>query len=274
MSRSNRNLDAIYPAILAIINNIAPYIRDLNATTSTKLLQLFSWMSSPSFLLANESNHVLLQSLLEAINAILEHQYECECTSNQAYDASTTTHVLSANAVFVLALLRAQKRFRALRSFTLDGAQMELEKQAFHRKASGANDEEGLTGVSRATSFETSRSTMSTRKPTINTDDQEGAFVIGDEDDEEAGTEVFDAQARSNHSPTEVTHTTHSSSFDGPVEDALPSQLGGMSEKARGKLKAGQDAFPRQGSYASLTSLGQAPASGRFEASAAWVYSC
>lgn len=78
MSRSNRNLDAIYPAVLAIINNIAPYLRDLNFTTSAKIVHLFSWMSSPSFLLANESNHVLLNSLLEAINAILEHQYECE----------------------------------------------------------------------------------------------------------------------------------------------------------------------------------------------------
>lgn len=32
-------------------------------------------MSSPSFLLANETNHDLLQSLLEAMNAIIEHQY-------------------------------------------------------------------------------------------------------------------------------------------------------------------------------------------------------
>jgi hypothetical protein len=35
-------------------------------------------MSSPSFLLANETNHVLLRSLLEAINAIVEHQYSSE----------------------------------------------------------------------------------------------------------------------------------------------------------------------------------------------------
>lgn len=32
-------------------------------------------MSAPSFLLANESNHMLLQSLLESMNAIIEHQY-------------------------------------------------------------------------------------------------------------------------------------------------------------------------------------------------------
>ena len=33
-------------------------------------------MSSPSFLLANETNYSLLQSLLESINAIIEHQYK------------------------------------------------------------------------------------------------------------------------------------------------------------------------------------------------------
>lgn len=34
-------------------------------------------MSSPSFILANETNHELLRSLLEGMNAIIDHQYEC-----------------------------------------------------------------------------------------------------------------------------------------------------------------------------------------------------
>ena len=41
-------------------------------------MQLFNSMSSPSFLLANETNHSLLRSLLDAINAIVEHQYSSE----------------------------------------------------------------------------------------------------------------------------------------------------------------------------------------------------
>jgi hypothetical protein len=32
-------------------------------------------MSSPGFLLSNDSNHDLLQSLLESMNAIIEHQF-------------------------------------------------------------------------------------------------------------------------------------------------------------------------------------------------------
>lgn len=37
-------------------------------------------MSSPTFILANETNHVLLKSLLEAMNGIVDHQYECMST--------------------------------------------------------------------------------------------------------------------------------------------------------------------------------------------------
>jgi hypothetical protein len=69
-------LDAVYPALLAILNNIAAYVQNLGRATSSKLLQLFASMSSPSFLLANENNHTLLQSLLEVLNAMIEHQYQ------------------------------------------------------------------------------------------------------------------------------------------------------------------------------------------------------
>ena len=72
----NRGLESLHPALLAIINNIAPYVQDLQRATSSKLLNAFATMSQPSFLLANETNHVLLFSLLDAVNAILENQYE------------------------------------------------------------------------------------------------------------------------------------------------------------------------------------------------------
>jgi hypothetical protein len=71
-------LDAIYPALLAIINNVAPHVLELSGAASSKLLQLFVQMSSPAYILANETNHVLLKSLLEAMSAIIDHQYECE----------------------------------------------------------------------------------------------------------------------------------------------------------------------------------------------------
>jgi hypothetical protein len=93
---SKGKLEAIYPALLAIINNMAAYARNLSMTSCTKLMQLFASMSSPSFMLANDSNHVLLQSLLESINTIIEHQY-------------------SANPNLIYSVLRARKRVEALR---------------------------------------------------------------------------------------------------------------------------------------------------------------
>ena len=79
ITASSGKLDAIYPALLAIINNLAPHAEDLNATASLKLMQLFAIMSSPDFLFANDTNHELFKALLEAFNAIIEYQYESKC---------------------------------------------------------------------------------------------------------------------------------------------------------------------------------------------------
>jgi len=76
MTTTQGRLESIYPALLAIINNIAPYVRDLQRATSSKLLDLFASLSSPRYLLEKEGNHAMLLSLLQAMNAILEHQYE------------------------------------------------------------------------------------------------------------------------------------------------------------------------------------------------------
>lgn len=74
-------MSAIYPALLAVINNVAASLEGISMATCSKLMQLFSSMSSPSFLLANDSNHDLLTSLLESMNAIIEHQYKSEYLS-------------------------------------------------------------------------------------------------------------------------------------------------------------------------------------------------
>lgn len=78
MTTSKGKLDAVYPALLAIINNIGAYVQHLSPATCSRIIQLFSSMSAPSFLLANETNHALLSLLLEFINAVLEHQFTSE----------------------------------------------------------------------------------------------------------------------------------------------------------------------------------------------------
>ena len=76
MTSTQGRLESIYPALLAILSNIAPFVRDLQRATSSKLLDLFISMSSPTFLLEKEPNHQLLMQLLQAIDAILEYQAE------------------------------------------------------------------------------------------------------------------------------------------------------------------------------------------------------
>ena len=78
ITTSQGKLTAIYPALLAVINNIGAYMEALGLVTCSKILQLFSSMSSPSFLLASDTNHSLLRSLLEAINSVIEHQYDSQ----------------------------------------------------------------------------------------------------------------------------------------------------------------------------------------------------
>lgn len=75
MTSSKGKLDAVYPALMAILKNIGPYVEKLSSTACSKILQLFASMSSPSFLLANETNNYLLSALLEFMNVVLEHQF-------------------------------------------------------------------------------------------------------------------------------------------------------------------------------------------------------
>jgi hypothetical protein len=75
MTTSKGNLDTVYPALLIILTNVAPHIQHISPSACSKVIQLFSSMSAPSFLLANETNHTLLASLLDFINAVVEHGF-------------------------------------------------------------------------------------------------------------------------------------------------------------------------------------------------------
>ncbi|CAD6500262.1 BgTH12-07442 [Blumeria graminis f. sp. triticale] len=254
ITTSKGKLAAIYPALLAVINNIAAYLEGLSFTASTKLLQLFSSMSSPGFLLANDSNHCLLQSLLESINAIIEHKF-------------------SKNPNLVYAILRNKKRFEALRSFTLESGQEEISRLARQRKERANSATEPYASSRR-------NSSDSIRSPSVNharasalsdVPEEEGEFAIGSDDDED----------HDDGSPTPTTSSskntkTHSrvSSIASECDDALPIQLRGMSEKARGKMPAGVPSFSRQNSITSLSSYSiNNTGSLDFEPTSDWVAS-
>lgn len=73
MNSSKGQMSAFTPAFLAILNNVGPYLEDLSFESSSKIISLYLYMSSTRFMLANETNHRLLRSILEFINSILEH---------------------------------------------------------------------------------------------------------------------------------------------------------------------------------------------------------
>ncbi|KAI9047391.1 hypothetical protein LZ554_008836 [Drepanopeziza brunnea f. sp. 'monogermtubi'] len=249
ITSSKGKLTAIYPALLAVINNIAAYLENLSASASGKLLQLYSSMSSPSFLLANESNHDLLQSLLESMNAIIEHQFV-------------------KNPNFIYAVLRNKKRFEALRSFTLESGQEEIERRNRRRKErADPND----LAESRRGSVDSLRSpTISQpRALSLSNVPEDGTFAIGDDEDEYTDDDIRSTPAES--TPTE--QPSRASSISSSMDDAVPAQLRGMSEKARGKMPAGMPNFSRQNSITSLASYSTATFSmhGAFEPTATWI---
>ena len=184
---------------------------------------------------------------------------------------------LAENPEFAFAVLRNRKRFEALRSFTLESGQEEIERRRRRRKETGGSADPFETGSRRS-------SVDSLQSPTTPSQSRQGSlgslgelpedqtFAIGDDDDEDdSDDEARPTPAQS--SPSE--NPSRASSVASRVEDDdVPRQLGGMSEKARGKRPAGANnfTFSRQNS---TTSLGghsaTASQSGIFEATPQWI---
>jgi hypothetical protein len=254
ITKSQGTLTAIYPALLAVINNVSAHLEGLSTPTCLKIMQLFNSMSSPSFLLANETNHDLLRSLLEAMNAIVEHQYQ-------------------KNPEFVFAIVKNRKKFEALRSFTLESGQEEIERRNRRRKEQAASQDALETNSTRSSVDSLRSPTVShPRTPTLGdvAEEDDGTFAIGDDDDDSDGEERPTPAASS---PSE--NPSRASSVAGQADDEVPRQLRGMSEKARGKMPAGVPVFLRQNSTTSLSSPTSAsqPQFGGFEPSAHWIES-
>jgi hypothetical protein len=178
------------------------------------------------------------------------------------------------NPNFIYAILRAHKRFENLRNFTLESGQEELDRENRLRKDKG----EGVEDTPKI-SFNMSEMQRPSRTPATPTTPITpvipSAFEIGDDSDDDdendendeniANTKKFEESSRNSvASPTTMSRT---SSVSEMTEDAVPIQLRGMSEKARGKLPEGT--FQRQGSTTSLS--GPLTPSGGFTPTITWV---
>lgn len=164
------------------------------------------------------------------------------------------------------AILRNRKRFEALRSFTLESGQEEIERRNRRRKETRTSSD-GLDTGSTRSSLESLRSPTSAhpRAPSLSdVPEEDGTFAIGDDDD--------DSDDEHRPTPSQSSPSENPSRASSVVEDAVPTQLRGMSEKARGKMPAGMHNFSRQNS---TTSLGGHSASqsqsGIFEPTPQWI---
>ncbi|KAG5974043.1 hypothetical protein E4U56_005028 [Claviceps arundinis] len=248
ITRSQGSFAAIYPALLAVINNIAPHIENLGASGSSQLMHLFSSMSSPSFLFANETNYQLLHSLMESISAIIDNKYR-------------------QNPQLLLAIVKNRKRIEALRSFTLESGKEDIERRTRLRKDRGDLHDAG-SGRSSVDSTRSQHAAATTKTPSLNDVPEDGAFAIGGPDDD-SDEDSQPAPVQSTASATQ----SQSSSGANANDDAVPIQLRGMSEKARGKMPIGAQSFSRQNSTTSLgdQSSSSHMQSGSFEPSSQWI---
>ena len=178
------------------------------------------------------------------------------------------------NKRFIQAVFKSRKRFDALRSFTLESGLEEIERQKQRQKesADGSLPTNNPTPNSRHGSMDSVRSPTSARSPALtNVPEEGGAFAIGDDDDSEDDEDHEILPTPSHSSPS--THNSRTPSVASSADEPLPAQIRGMSEKARGKLPAGQPSFSRQNSTTSLSSHQpniSSPTMG-FQPSAQWV---
>ena len=180
---------------------------------------------------------------------------------------------LLANPKFLYAVLKTRRKFEALRSFTLESGQEEIQRLSQLRKESADGSEQlgSPTRSTRDSSMESLRSPQSARSPSLSNVPEEGsAFAIGEDESEDDEHDVQPTPSQS----TPSAHNSRTPSLSS-IDDMVPMQVRGMSEKARGKLPAGSTSFSRVNSMSSMSSHNAAMMSTGpgFTPSAQWVNS-
>ena len=143
-------------------------------------------------------------------------------------------------------------------------------KQRSKEAAETSHPPASPTRTSRNSSVDSVRSPLSARTPTLsNVPEEGGTFAIGDDDSEDEEQEILRTPSQSSPSA----HDSRNASISSSTEEPLPTQLRGMSEKARGKMPAGQPSFSRQNSTTSLNNHAATISSSTsgFDPTAYWI---
>ncbi|KAF9147351.1 hypothetical protein BG015_011030 [Linnemannia schmuckeri] len=119
IATTKRTLRSLYPALVSTLSNVSPYIQNISPLASSRLLQLTTSFASPSFLLAEESNHRLLGILLDTVTSILYYQ---------------APH----NAHLVYALIQYEPKIQTMARFTLQRGLDDIHKLRYRKDDSSA----------------------------------------------------------------------------------------------------------------------------------------
>ncbi|KAK9462212.1 high-temperature-induced dauer-formation protein-domain-containing protein [Lipomyces oligophaga] len=119
MLANNDKLSPLYPSLLDIQTNMSPHISNIGRLTCGRMMQLYNVLSAPSFLIANESNHGLVDKMLTAMTDMIV----------------TNNHQSNANLLY--SIFRNRKRFEALDQLTLERC---LEDVRLQRRSQGGSE--------------------------------------------------------------------------------------------------------------------------------------
>lgn len=120
----------------------------------------------------------------------------------------------------------------ALRHFTLESGQEEIERRNRRKKERLAESGDVDSRRGSADSIRSPSISHPRGSSALSNVPEEDTFAIGDDDDEDSDGEERPTPAAS--TPTE--HPSRASSVSSSHDDTVPTQLRGMSEKARGKM--------------------------------------
>ncbi|KIY67699.1 hypothetical protein CYLTODRAFT_396572 [Cylindrobasidium torrendii FP15055 ss-10] len=119
VATTSGSLNALYPALVITLSNLAPYFQKLSVTSSTRLIQLITSFSNPMFLLSDEGHPRLLFFMLEMFNGVIQHH-------------------LAENPNLVYGILSAHKVFEDLGTFTLGKGIYEIKRLRALKEQVGA----------------------------------------------------------------------------------------------------------------------------------------
>ncbi|CED83440.1 Proteins containing regions of low-complexity [Phaffia rhodozyma] len=200
-------LNSLFPALTITIANVAPYLQDTSVQASTKLVQLFTALSNPGFMLRDEGHPRLVNYLLETFCSVIFHR-------------------LDSNPNLIYSILGASHTFQFLATFTLKTGLREVQRIKKSRE---------LAAVKRA---ENTRGNVApSNEKTAFLSDMDSSTLSNSELNQRMSNAALSTHSLSSGNPPEVDRSN--SAQDSSLRLVENARQKPLSEKARGKRREG-----------------------------------